>query len=149
MRHSAGLGSPPVSFYNNRSESINKLLKKEFHHQKSSLPQFVKQLFKFVQEQSVSKRKADIQSGDRRLQDSSSEATTTLSCSNDSINLPGIDKSILDTIWEKAAHLVGSNGFITAIAGDPTGKGKMVASGGSCPHMVVPGKKNDNVFCVF
>ena len=57
VRQSAGLGSPPVPFYNNRSKSINKLLKKHVHHQKSGLPQFVRHLYKFIQEQSNNKKR--------------------------------------------------------------------------------------------
>ena len=72
VRQSAGLGSPPVPFYNNRSESINKLLKKHVHHQKSSLPQFVRHLYKFIQEQSNNKKKANLRTGDWRMQDSTS-----------------------------------------------------------------------------
>ena len=53
----------------------------------------------------------------------------------------------MDAIWEKATHLVNSEGFITPIPGDPTGKGKMVAStSSSCPHMVIPGWRNDSIF---
>jgi hypothetical protein len=48
VRTKAGLGSPPTEFYNNRSESLNKLLKAHVQHQKSSLPHFVKELHVFA-----------------------------------------------------------------------------------------------------
>ena len=149
VRQSAGLGSPPVPFYNNRSESINKLLKKHVHHQKSSLPQFVRHLYKFIQEQSNNKKKANLQTGDWRMQDPTRvEDGPHLSFSYDAIlQVCTIDKGILDAIWVKAAQLVHSEGFVTPIPGNSSGKGRMVASSSSdCPHMVTPGRKSDSVF---
>ena len=58
-----------------------------------------------------------------------------------------INKGILDSIWEKAAHLVHLEGFIIPIPGYSGGKGKMVASSSSMlPHMVTVGRKNVSVF---
>ena len=150
VRESVGLGSPPARFYNNRSESINKLLKKHVDHKKSSLPQFVRHLYKFIQEQHNNKEKADLHTGDWHLQDSTRvEVDSHLSIPYDAIlKVCTIDKCILDAIWAKAAQLVHSEGFITPIPGNSSGKGRMVASSSSqhCPHVVIPGRKNDTVF---
>ena len=112
VRKSAGLGSPPGLFYNNRSESMNRLLKKHVEHRKNSLPQFVRHLHKFTEEQSNNKKKADLQTGDwRGIQDSSTRLTDEphLSCTNDTVlQLSTIDKGIVDAIWAKAAQLVHS-----------------------------------------
>ena len=69
VREKAGLGSPPSSFYNNRSESINKLLKKHVQHQKSSLPEFVRQLYHFIQDQGTNMKKACVHVGDWHVDD--------------------------------------------------------------------------------
>ena len=69
VRETAGLGKPPTPFYNNRSESINKLIKQHVHHQKNPLPVFVKQLHKLIDEQCNNMKKASMQIGDWRLHD--------------------------------------------------------------------------------
>ena len=79
-------------------------------------------------------KKADVQTGDWHLRDQ--QDIPQLSCASDSIlQSCMIDKGILDSIWEKAAQLAHSEGFITPILGDSGGKGKMVASsyGDCCP----------------
>ncbi len=61
VRIKAGImGSPPSHFYNNRSESMNKLLKLHFKHQRSPLPKFVSELHEFVNEQFGEKKKAKL-----------------------------------------------------------------------------------------
>ena len=42
VRVKAGLGSPPIPFYNKRSDSMNKLLKIHVKYQKNRLPEFIK-----------------------------------------------------------------------------------------------------------
>ena len=58
-----------------------------------------------------------------------------------------IDESIIEALWNKAAELIHIEGRITWIPGDPFGRGRTVASAStSHPHIVICGKKNDNVF---
>ena len=150
VRSKAGLGSPPLEFYNNRSESMNKLLKAHVEHQKSTLPHFVKQLHVFVNDLLDSIKKANASTGDWRQCGETNSITPSLSCSSTEIlNFFQIDASILDSIWSKAAELVHKEGFITKIPGDHEGKGRMVASSSSSvPHMVTSGKKsNFNFVC--
>ena len=142
VRVSAGLGEPPSPFYNNRSESINKLIKQRFHNQKSLLPVFVKHLHTLIEEQSNSMKEAMKQTGDWHLRDQCGTEVCHLSCPSDPLlQFCTLDKGILDSIWEKAAQLVHSKGFITPIPGDFEGsKGRMVASSSSInPHMVTVG----------
>ena len=179
VREKAGLGSPPSSFYNNRSESINKLLKKHVQHQKSSLPEFVRQLYRFIQDQDTNMKKACVRVGDWHVDDSVACVTSDsfnvmscheresslsasiqdaqqdhtqasqLSCSYDSIvDLSGIDRSILESMWKKAAEIVHSEGYITTIPGDSGGTGRVVAGfSTSVPHIVTPGWKSTSTFC--
>ena len=150
VRSKAGLGSPPIEFYNNRSESLNKLLKAHVENHKSSLPHFVKQLHVFANDLLNSIKKANASSGDWRRREESSTVTTSLSCpSTEILKFSEIDKSIVDAIWYKAAELVHAEGYITKIPGDHEGKGRMVASSSSSvPHMVTSGKKsNFNFIC--
>ena len=60
VRINAGLGNPPDAFYNNRSESMNRLLKSHVGHQRSSLPQFVRYLHNFIIEQFNNIKKANM-----------------------------------------------------------------------------------------
>ena len=150
VRSKAGLGSPPIDFYNNRSESMNKLLKAHVEHQKSTLPQFVKQLHIFVNDHFDSIKKANASTGDWRHCEETRSITPSLSCSSTEISkFFEIDGSILKSIWSKASELVHKDGFITKIPGDHDGKGRMVASSSSSvPHMVTSGKKsNFNFVC--
>ena len=145
VRERAGLGKPPQPFYINRSESMNKIIKQHVHHKNSALPVFVKHLYTLIEEQNNFMKKA----GDWRLKDQAlPEPTKQLSCSNDClVEYSTIDKGILDSIWEKAAHLAYSEVFITRIPGDFEGKGRMVASSNSQnPHMVTVGRKNNSTF---
>ena len=147
-RVKAGLGSPPIPFYNNRSESMNKLLKMHVKHQKNCLPKFVKQLFDFVNQQFAYKKKADVSVGDWRKQQLTTKPQLSMSFEavRQSLRIE-IDESILEALWNKAAELIHIEGQITRIPGDPFGRGRMVASAStSHPHMVICGKKNDNVF---
>ena len=57
VRETAGLEKPPTSFCNNCSESINKPIKQHVHHQKKSLPVFVKQLHTLLQLSSAIRRR--------------------------------------------------------------------------------------------
>lgn len=146
VRIKAGMGSPPATFYNNRSESMNKLLKMHFKHQRSPLPKFITQLHEFVNEQFSEKRKADSCVGDWRKGQNLSNPELSMSIEEVQPLIP-IDETILESIWSKAAELVHTNGQITRIPGDPTGCGRMVASASSLtPHLVVCGKKNNNTF---
>ena len=148
VRERAGLGKPPEPFYNNRSESINKLIKHHVHYKKNSLPAFVKHLYTLIEEQSNSMMKASKQIGNWRLRDQSGiNPTNQLSCSSELLQSCTIDREVLDSIWEKAAYLVHSRGYITPIPGDAEGKGRMVASSSmNPPHMITAGRKNDSVF---
>ena len=83
VRVSAGLGEPPSPFYNNHSESINKLIKQHVHNQKSLLPVFVKHLHTLIEEQSNSMKKATKQTGDWRLRDQCGTEVCHLSCPSD------------------------------------------------------------------
>ena len=90
-----------------------------------------------------------MQIGDWRLRDQQEiEETPQLSCFNDTIlESCVIDIGILDSIWEKAAQLAHTEGFVTPIPGEFGEKEKMVASSSSMqPHMVTVGRKNNNVF---
>ena len=146
VRINAGLGNPPDAFYNNRSESMNRLLKSHVGHRKSSLPQFVRYLHSFVTEQFNNIKKANMSVGDWR-QKGDDLATPQLSCSYRDIldSMPKVDEGILDAIWTKAAELVHSEGYITPIPGQPLSKGRMVASTTSSqPHIVIMGSKNES-----
>ena len=95
--------------------------------------------------------KASMQIGDWRLRDQQEiEETPQLSCFNDTIlESCVIDIGILDSIWEKAAQLAHTEGFVTPIPGEFGEKEKMVASSSSMqPHMVTVGRKKNNVFVI-
>ena len=147
-RVKAGLGSPPLPFYNNRSESMNKLLKMHVKHQKSRLPEFVQKLLDFVNLQFADKKKADVSIGDWRKQQSTVQPQLSMSFEAVSQSLKiEIDPTILEALLSKAAELIHTEGQITRIPGDPFGRGRMVASTSSShPHLVICGKKNDNIF---
>ena len=50
-RIKAGMGNPPPAFYNNSSESINRVLKRQVDHKKCSLPHFIDEMHQLVTEQ--------------------------------------------------------------------------------------------------
>ena len=69
VRERAVLGKTPSPFYNNYSESINKVINQHVHYQNSPLPVFVKDLYSLIEQQSNNMKKADMQTGDWHLKD--------------------------------------------------------------------------------
>ena len=57
LRTASGLGSPPLPFYTNSVESINKVLKHHANYQKHQLPEFIEilQQLYYAQEQEIEK----------------------------------------------------------------------------------------------
>ena len=58
-RIKAGMGNPPPAFYNNRSKSINRVLKQQVDHKKCRLPHFIDEMYQLVMKQMNMKHKAD------------------------------------------------------------------------------------------
>ena len=131
---------------------MNRLLKLHVKHQKNRLPDFVQQLFDFVTQQISEKKKAVVSVGNWRRQQSDApqpQLSVTMEALQQSLTIIGIDDSILQTLWDKAAVLVHTEGKITRIPGDPCGRGRMVASTTtSLPHIVNTGKKRKMISVV-
>ena len=51
LRESAGLGSPPLQFITNASESINAAIKHEVGYKESAWPEFDQKMRKFIESQ--------------------------------------------------------------------------------------------------
>ena len=51
VREKAGLGSPPIAFTTNASESVNAVLKRKVDYKRNELPIFLKELKELIQEQ--------------------------------------------------------------------------------------------------
>ena len=168
IRTAAGLGEPPVAFYNNRSESINRILKRQVGNQKCRLPDFIEHMHELTTEQVQMQKKADMYVGEwRRKADSSRQRVLipniqpqTLPVEVQSHSLsqsyeqllsaaPGFyDEATLKGMWEKAAVLVATPNMVIPIPGHTGGKGCMVASQTSKTlHLVLPARSNEN-FCV-
>lgn len=127
---------------------MNKLLKVHVQHQKSALPNFVKQLHVFVNDLLNNIKKANTNAEDWRQHDTTCNIVLlSLSCPSTTISaFFEIDDSILNSIWTRATELV-NKGFITKIQGDQEGKGRMAASSSSSvPHMVTSGRKSNYHF---
>ena len=65
-RIQAGMGNPPSAFYNNRSESINRLLKRHVDGKKCSLPYFIDQMRELDSKQRDMMKKAHLHVGEWR-----------------------------------------------------------------------------------
>ena len=68
VREKCGLGSPPVSFTTNASESINAMLKRKVDYKRNELPQFLHHLKACIDEQEQEIQKAVINRGKYALQ---------------------------------------------------------------------------------
>ena len=118
VRVKAGLGSPPIPFYNNRSESMNKLLKIHVKYQKNRLPEFIQHVYDFVNEQFSEKKKADVSVGDWRKEQDTFKPELSMS-SETVIESIDVDETILKAVWNEATELVHTEGQIVRIPGDP------------------------------
>ena len=92
-RKQAGLGNPPIAFYNNRSESVNRLLKRHVEGKKCTLPFFIDKMKEMASEQKDMKTKAHIRIGEWRPRATtsmlpSSSATSASMLSPDSTSNP-------------------------------------------------------------
>ena len=63
VRQRCGLGSPPVAFTTNASESVNALLKKKVDYKRSELPQFLHHLKALIDEQEQEIQKSVVNRG--------------------------------------------------------------------------------------
>ena len=63
----AGLGSPPVAFYTNASETINATIKAKVQYKRNELPQFISKLRELASEQQQEVEKAVIGRGKYKL----------------------------------------------------------------------------------
>ena len=68
VRQRCGLGSPPVAFTTNASESVNAILKKKVDYKHSELPQFLHHLKALIDEQEREIQKAVVDRGKYALQ---------------------------------------------------------------------------------
>lgn len=67
VRTKAGLGSQPLQFTTNASESMNAVLKRKVEYKKSELPEFLEELRKVIDEQEHELERAVINKGKYRL----------------------------------------------------------------------------------
>ena len=58
VRQICGLGSPPVAFTRNASESVNAMLKRKVDYRRNELPQFLHHLKALIDEQEQEIQKA-------------------------------------------------------------------------------------------
>ena len=65
----AGLGSPPVAFYMNASETINAIIKAKVQYKCNELPQFISKLHELASEQQQEVEKAMIGQGKYKLRE--------------------------------------------------------------------------------
>ena len=63
IHEEAGLGSPPVAFYTNASETINATIKAKVQYKRNKLPQFISKLRELASEQQQEVEKAVIGQG--------------------------------------------------------------------------------------
>lgn len=63
VRQRCGLGSPPVAFTTNASESVNTMLKKKVDYKRNELPQFLDHLKALIDEQEHEIQKAIVNRG--------------------------------------------------------------------------------------
>ena len=85
VREKAGLGSPPIAFTTNASESVNAVLKRKVDYKRNELPIFLKELKELIQEQDneitraiIGRGKYVIESKYKRFQKTESEWFTKM-----------------------------------------------------------------------